>query len=84
MGGAASGAGAGGRGHGAAEGGAAWRNPREPSRCCEGNRSGAGLGAVSAQLVPAGENGGGWGGAAGAVGGLVYRTVAENFRPGCQ
>lgn len=65
-------------------GACSWRNPRERSRCCEGNWSGAGLEAFSAQLVPAGENGGGWGGAPGAVGGLVYPAFAENFWPGCQ
>lgn len=38
----------------------------------------------SAQLVPAGENGDGWGGVPGAAGGLVHPAIEENFRPGCQ
>ena len=40
--------------------------------------------AFAAQLVPAGENGGDWGGVPGAAGGLVHPAVAEDFRPGCQ
>lgn len=39
---------------------------------------------MAAQLVPAEENGGGWGGVPGTAGGLVHPTVAENFLSGCQ
>lgn len=41
-------------------------------------------GVFSTQLVPAGKNGGGWGGVSGASGRLVHPAVEENFRPGCQ
>ena len=67
-----------------ARGGAAWRNLSKRSWCCDGNESVAVLVAFSAQLVPAGENGGGWGGVRRAAGGLVYPAVTENFWLGCQ
>lgn len=67
-----------------ARSGAGGRNPRERGLCCKGDSSSAGLEAFSTQLVPAGENGGGWGGVTGAAGRLVHPAVAENFRPGCQ
>lgn len=65
-------------------GGASLWNPRQRGRRCEGNESRAGREAFAAQLVPVGEDGGGWGGVPGAASTLVHPAVAENFRPGCQ